>query len=135
MQLPVRKGKTVTGAFYNNVVFKKFKAKFKRHRPKTGFKCLCLLHDNAPAHKARIVTEFLEPEKVNVLPHHPLSPDLAPCEYFLFPKYQVHLSGERYMSKNALGSAFYPFLMGVPIQDCEQHFKNWIDCLKRRRVF
>ena len=60
MQLPIPKGKTVTGALYKNVVLKKLKAHFKRRHPETGLKYLRLLHDNAPAHKARIVTEFRE---------------------------------------------------------------------------
>ena len=120
MQLPVPRGRTVTGAFYKNVVLKKLKAQFKRRRPKTGLKYLRLLHDNAPAQKALIVTEFLESEKVNVLSHHPFSPDLAPCNYFLFPKLKFHLSGKGYKSRNALGSPVYQFLMDVPIQDYEQ---------------
>ena len=48
--------------------------------------CHCLLHDNAPAHTSAIVTAFLKKEKVTVLPHSPYSPDLAPCDFFLFPK-------------------------------------------------
>ena len=86
MQLPVPKGRIVTGAFYTNVVLKQLEAHFKRRRPKTGLKHLFLLRDNAPAHKVHIVIEFLESEKLNVLPHPPFSPDLAPCDYFLFPK-------------------------------------------------
>ena len=135
MVLPVPKGRTVTGAFCKNVVLKKLKAHFKRRRPKTGLKYLSLLHDNATAHKVRIVTEFLESEKVNVLPHTPFSPDLAPCDYFLFPKLKFHLSGKSYKSRNALGSAVYQFLMGLPIQDCERCFQNWIDRQERSRVF
>ena len=50
-------------------ILKKLKAHFKRRRSKTGHKYLRLLHDNAPARKASIVTGFLESEKVNVLPH------------------------------------------------------------------
>ena len=91
-----------------------------QHHPKTGLKYLHHLHDNAPAHTAPIVTEFLESEKVNVLPHPSFSPDLAPCDYFLFPELKFHLSGKRYKSRNALGSAVYQFLMGVPIQDHER---------------
>ena len=96
MQLPVPRGRTVTVAFIKNVL-KKLRAHFKRRRPKTGLKYLRLLHDSVPAHKARIVTEFLESEKVNVLPHPPFSADLAPCDYFLFPKVKFHLSGKRYI--------------------------------------
>ena len=42
--------------------------------------------DNVPSHEAGIMTEFLQKEKVTVLPHPPYSPDLAPCDYFLFPR-------------------------------------------------
>ena len=72
------------------------KAHFKKYHTKTRLKNLHLRHDNAPAHKARIVTEFLESERVNILPHPPFSADLAPCDYFLFPKLKFHLSGKRY---------------------------------------
>ena len=40
------------------------------------------MHENAPAHKTRFVTDFLESERVTVLPHPPYLPDLAPCDYF-----------------------------------------------------
>ena len=91
MQLPVPRGRTVTVPFYKNVVLIKLKAPFKRRRPKTGLKYLRLLHDNAPAHKARIVTVFMESEKMNIRPQYP---DLAPRDYFLFPKLKFHLSGK-----------------------------------------
>ena len=75
------------------------------------------LHDNASAHKARIVTDFLVSERVTVLLHPPFLLDLAPCDYFLFSKLKYHLSGRRYNSRNALGSAVYQCLMGVPIEE------------------
>ena len=121
MQLPVPEGRTITGVFYKNVVLKKL-AHFKRRRPKTGLKYLPLVHDNTPAHKARIVTEFLESEfclKVNP----PFSPDLALGYYFLFPELEFHPSGKRYKSRNSLGSAVYWFLIGVPFQDIDCAFK------------
>jgi len=45
-----------------------------------------LHHDNAPAHSALIVLEFLARNCITVLeyPHYLL--DLAPCDFFLFPK-------------------------------------------------
>ena len=129
-KLPVPKGRTVTAKFYKNVVLRKIE-ETKMCHPKTGLKHLRLLHDNAPAHKAHLVTKFLESEKVTVLPHPPFSPDLAPCNYFLFPKLKYHLSGKRYNLRNALGSAVYQYLMGVPIEEYENCFQKWIDQLKR----
>ena len=132
IQIPVPKGRTVTGSkFYKNIVLRKLKNYYKSRCPKTGLKYVRLLHDNAPTHKARIVTDFLASEKVTLLPHPPYSPDLAPCNYFLFPKLKYHLSGRRYNSRNALGSAVYQFLMGVPIEEYEKCFQKWIDLPNR----
>ena len=88
-QIPVQKGRTVTGKVYKNVVLRKLKNYYESRRPQKGLKYVRLLHDNAPAHKARIVTDVLESEKVTVLLHPPYSPDLAPCDYFLFPKLKI----------------------------------------------
>jgi len=45
-----------------------------------------LHHDNAPAHMALSVREFLATKQINVLEHPAYSPDLAPNDFFLFPK-------------------------------------------------
>ena len=45
-----------------------------------------LHHDNAPAHTALSVQQFLVKNKMTVIPHPPYSPDLALCDFFLFPR-------------------------------------------------
>ena len=77
------------------------------------------------------MTNFLESEKVTVLSHPPYSPDLAPCDYILFQKLKYQLSGRRYNSRNAIGSAFYQCLMGVPVDEYKKCLQKWIDQLKR----
>ena len=52
-----------------------------------------LLHDNTPSHNATIVKQFLAQQKVTVLNHPPYLPDLAPADYFFFPKVKSHLNG------------------------------------------
>jgi len=52
-----------------------------------------LLHDNAPAHKAVSVSQFLTPRNVTTLYHPPYCPDLSPPDYFLFPKLKMKLKG------------------------------------------
>ena len=51
-----------------------------------------LFLDNAPYHNAAIVKKFLENRNVAVLHHPPYSPDLAPADYFLFPKFKFLLT-------------------------------------------
>jgi len=57
-----------------------------------------LLHNNAPSHNATIIKQLLAQRKVTVLDHSPYSPDLAPADYFLFPKVKSHLKGRLFVS-------------------------------------
>ena len=130
IKVPVKKGKGITGKYYKDVVLKKLKKYYQKRRPATGFKHVRLLHDNAPAHTSAIVTAFLKKEKVTVLPHPPYSPDLAPCDFFLFPKLKAFLSGRKYQSRQALGSAIHQYLITVSKSAYRDAFKKWIHRLK-----
>ena len=55
-------------------------------------------HDNAPSHNAAIVKKFLANRNVAVLHHPPHSPDLAPADYFLFPKFKFPLKGQNFQT-------------------------------------
>jgi hypothetical protein len=55
-----------------------------------------LHHDNAPAHTALSVREFLTTKQINVLKHPAYSPDLAPNDFFLFPKIKEILKGKHF---------------------------------------
>jgi hypothetical protein len=56
-----------------------------RKRPhKWSFGTWLLHHDSVPCHAALSVREFLAKHSIPVVPHPPFSPDLAPCDFFLF---------------------------------------------------
>ena len=57
-------------------------------------------YDNAPAHSARVKKEILREFRWGLLPHSPYSPDLAPFDFFLFPKREEHLKEVRFNSTN-----------------------------------
>ena len=75
---------TVTGRFYKNSVLKKVKEFHNKKRPSKGWSGVHLLHDSASSHKCEVVKSFLASEKVKVLNHPPYSPDLSPCDLFIF---------------------------------------------------
>jgi len=64
-----------------------------------------LLHNNAPSHNVTIVKQFLAQRKVTVLDHPPYSPDLAPADYFLFPKVKYQLKGRLFDSLSDIQKA------------------------------
>ena len=66
---------------------------YQKHRPRTGVRGIKLLHDNAPAHKSGMVQEYLKESGLNVLDHPAYSPDLSPCDFWLFPRLKEMLAG------------------------------------------
>ena len=50
-----------------------------------------------PVISVSLLSLFLASEKVKVLNHPPYSPDLSPCDFFLFPRLKKMLSGNIYV--------------------------------------
>jgi len=76
--------KTVNAEFYKEVMDRLLK---RIHRVRPAAFCsrdFFLLHDDAPAHKAVRVCQFLTKKSYNPLSSS-YSPDLSPPDYFLFP--------------------------------------------------
>ena len=122
---------TVTGRFYKNSVLKKVKEFYNKKRPSKGWSGVHLLHDNASSHKCEVVKSFLASEKVKVLNHLPYSPDLSPCDFFLFPRLKKMLLGNKYASRSSLGSVIYQCLQQIPKEDYLSVFRDWVKRLQK----
>jgi len=57
-----------------------------------------LHHDNAPAHVSLLIRSYLAKHQTSVVLHPPYSPDLAPGNFFLFPKFKTTLKGHRFQT-------------------------------------
>jgi hypothetical protein len=89
-------GQTVNQHYYL-VVWKHLREQIRRERPERWRNQDWLLHhDNAPAHTALSVQLFLAAKNTAVVPHHPYSPNLAPCVFLLFPRIKSKLKGRRF---------------------------------------
>ena len=103
---------------------------YNKKRPSKRLSGVHLLHDNASSHKSEVVKSFWASEKVEVLNHPPFSPDLSPCDFFLFPRLKKMLSGNKYTSKNSLGSAIYQCLQQIP-KNYLSAFRDWVKRLQK----
>ena len=83
-----------------------------------------------PLISVRLLGLFWASEKVKVLNHPPYSPDLSPCDFFLFPRLKKMLSGNKYTSRSSLGSAIYQCLQQIP-KDCLSAFRDWVKRLQK----
>lgn len=106
---PVPEGRTITGSYYATVILPELRSAILAKRPALPMEDVILHHDNAPPHRAQLVKDFLQQEQWELLEHPPYSPDLAPCDFHLFPQLKQHIQGNRYHSRSALGTAVYQF--------------------------
>jgi hypothetical protein len=73
-----------------------------------------LHHDNAPAHTALSVQRFLATKNMAVVPRPPNSPDLAPCDFFLYPKMKSKLKGRRFQDVTEIQEQLLTVLHAIP---------------------
>ena len=70
-----------------------FSKRFRRKRPALFKSGQWHLHqDDTPVHNSILVTDYLTKMGIKTVPQPPYRPDLAPCDFCLFPK----LRGCRY---------------------------------------
>jgi transposase len=73
----IPQGQTVNQAYYMEIL-KRLREAVRRKRSEIWPNDWILHHDNAPAHKAFSVKQFLVQKSITELEHPPSSPDLAP---------------------------------------------------------
>jgi hypothetical protein len=68
----------------------------RKERPGLQHSVWILHHNNAPAHKALSVTQFLAQKSITEMDHTSYSPDLASNDFWMFPKIKSVLKGRRF---------------------------------------
>lgn len=85
------KGETIDAQYYIQNCLKPVVMELKKQRPTSGTTNVKLLHDNARPHTHGDVKKYLASEGIKLINHPPYSPDLAPCDYWLFDKLKQSL--------------------------------------------
>lgn len=98
------KGVSITGQYYASIL-ERLKESIKEKRRGKLTKGVLLLHDNAPVHKSRVALAALHNVGFDILDHPPYSPDLAPSDYYLFPKLKKELRGKKFSTDEEVKDA------------------------------
>lgn len=88
-------GKTVTADAYCETL-RRLRRAIQNKRRGMLTRGICLLHDNARPHTARVTSALLGSWKWDVLDHPPHSPDLAPSDFHLFLHLKQYLAGKKF---------------------------------------
>jgi len=119
---------------YNKNVLTTLPERVRRRRPDMWKNASWILHhDNAPAHKALSVKRYWAKNNIPVMEHPLYSPDLAPCDIFLFPKIKSALKGTSFESVDAVKAKATQILNSITQDELQHCFQQWKIRMERCR--
>ena len=65
-------------------------------------------------------------KRIPLINHPSYSPDLSPCDYFLFPKLKTKMKGAFYDDIPAIQAAVTEVLKNIPINDIKKSIMRWL---------
>jgi histone-lysine N-methyltransferase SETMAR len=121
-------------AEYIKKALARFLKVFKSKRPIMASQEWFLHWDNAPVHTAATVQEYLAAKGVQMLRHPPYSPDLAPADFFLFPRVKTKLAGLS-LKQETFQKSWEGVVRTIPKEDFAAAFCQWMErCEKCVRI-
>jgi len=134
----VPSGHTVNQQYYIEVLMK-LRECVRRIQPELWRNGWLLHQDNVPAQNALSVKQFLANKNTTVLEHPPYLPDLAPCDFYLFPKIKSVLKGTHFVSVENVKAKTAEILNSLTEHDLRNCFEHWQHhmqlCQLRRELF
>jgi len=71
------------------------------------------------------VKQFLANKNITLLEHLPYSPDLAHCDFFLFPKIKSVLKGTNFVSVENVKAKTAEIISSLTEHDLRNCFEHW----------
>lgn len=119
-------GTTINAAYYKWVLQEKLRPAIRKKRPRLLERGLIFHHDNAPVHTARLVTDLLDDWDWELLSQPAYSPDLAPADFYLFPKMKETLRGRRFESTDEINEETSTSLRHLAKDGFGHVFDSWV---------
>lgn len=96
----------------------------KKLRPSSGTHGIKLHHDNGRPHVHQDVLDCLRSEGVIAIQHPPNSPDLSPCDFWLFDLIKRNLPDQP--NSETLQHAIAKFIYSLDKEEYRKTFDKWI---------
>jgi histone-lysine N-methyltransferase SETMAR len=120
----VPQGRNINSEYYIDVL-STFLKHLRQKRPEKLRQGWRLHQDNARPHTSKITMKFLEAKGIETLFHAPYSPDLAPCDFWLFPQLKNSLAGQKFDNENEVRIAVQGVLSALTKDGAFFVFENW----------
>ena len=127
--IPLEDRWTVTADWYVHLYLLKVLEVWYQHSPKLGIFGLFLHLDNASTQTAATTVDFLNEREMQLLLYSSYSPDLSPCDFFLFPEMIL------FEMKNAQHEdacwAFTRAVEDIPKSAWTEEWNKWLHCMAK----
>lgn len=121
---PIERGQTMDHHYYINNCLEPLVDEIKCHRPSCGTCGIIIHHDNGRPHVHKDVISYLVLEGMKIMPHPPNSPDLAPCDFWLFDLIKENLADQK--DSESLRSAVNEFMYSLSKEEYKKTFDKWL---------
>lgn len=114
-------------------ILRRFDAAHSRRRPRAVVNGHKMDMDNAPTHNAGYTLTLLRILGWTRVPHPPYSPDLSPCDFWLFARVKKDIRGIRFANVAALKEAVEDQIAAIPSAEYKRAIlqswpKRWRKC-------
>ncbi|CAF3022775.1 unnamed protein product [Rotaria sp. Silwood2] len=124
----IERGQTVDHHYYINQCLRPLTDEIKRQRPSYGTRGIKIHHDNGRPHVHKDVSDYLESEGLTIIPHPPNSPDLSPCDFWLFDLIKNNLTDQD--DSESLHDAVTDFMHSLNRDNYKKTFVKWIERMR-----
>jgi len=121
----IERNQTVDHHYYINQCSRPLIDEIKRQRPSYGTRGIKIHHDNGRPHVHKDVSAYLQSEGLTIIPHPPNSPDLSPCDFWLFDLIKDNLSNQD--DSESLHDAVIDFMNSLNPDEYKKTFEKWIE--------
>ncbi|UYV80889.1 hypothetical protein LAZ67_19002108 [Cordylochernes scorpioides] len=119
------RGQTVIKEMYLGIL-RRLREAIRKNRPEKWTNGGWILHhDNARPHTAHLMTSFLAKNGTQILLQPPYFPDIAPNDFFLFPKLKAVLKGRHFDTRDDIIEKSPLALKSIPKEAYKNCFDNW----------
>jgi len=87
--------------------------------------------DNAPCHNSSVTKQFLEDNNITRVEHPPYSPDLAPCDFYMFGYIKNHFARTIFKDKEDAIEQITRFVNSIPKKQQIAAFDEWMKRLEK----
>ena len=122
------KGSMVNSNSYY-ATLRSLKQRIRKIRPEGNV--FLLHHDNARPHCSTQTLAAVTSLKFTLVPHPPYSPDLAPSDFWLFPKLKEMLKGQHFPSDAEVEKTVHKWFSSQPETFFMDRMNKWLDQLKK----